>query len=224
MAETGEREFDIFVEGVLVYDNINVVELAGGASLTVVALGSGVNVSDGSLSLFFGFSGEICCDVPFVSGIEINTNATGTSSPSSSPSSEPTVTVSSEPSTNPSSPPTARSCGALINCFLVDLATGTALAPLTAMDTIMYTIGSSYSISCELAGQGDFVTSVYGNGENHTVSTPAPNALYWVEDDVGGVANPSSYLATVGHKSIQVSLLLNGVTCVSYTQLLLASA
>ena len=62
----GEREFDVNIENTLAHDNLNVAE-SGGGSREVVVLSTIVEVADGALSISFEDSGEVCCDLPFVS-------------------------------------------------------------------------------------------------------------------------------------------------------------
>lgn len=127
VAIAGEREFDIFIENNLEYDNVNIVELANHEALNAMALSSEVMVIDGSLSISFELSGTGCCDLPFVSGVQILAGDSNrlpppsvlfspaptaspthhpTASPTPQPTGQPTKTPSSTPTNSPTFPPT----------------------------------------------------------------------------------------------------------------------
>ena len=209
----GEREFDVNIENTLAHDNLNVAE-SGGGSREVVVLSTIVAVTDGALSISFEDSGEVCCDLPFVSAVQIFT-AGNTPSPQS-------------PTDSPAGMP-AGSCGSLANCQLVDLTTLLPIGNLTGTGTVQYSVDAtgtgSYSIACFVGGTPDLITSTYGSGEISTVAIGAPNQFVFL----GGVDNTDmpleiDYLSFPGSKTISVSLSQNGVECVNFQQDLVATA
>ena len=95
----GQRVFDVFVEGSLVFGNFDVTKEAGGAR-TAIILVKVVTVSDGFLKVELAKGVEN----PKISAISVRTSVPS-SEPSSEPSSDPSLEPSSEPSSQPSSEP-----------------------------------------------------------------------------------------------------------------------
>jgi len=95
----GQRVFDVFVGGSLVFGNFDVTKEAGGAR-TAIILVKVVTVSDGFLKVELAKGVEN----PKISAISVRTSVPS-SEPSSEPSSDPSLEPSSEPSSQPSSEP-----------------------------------------------------------------------------------------------------------------------
>jgi hypothetical protein len=69
--EVGQRLFNIEIEGVTVFTNVDLVAIGGGKRLQAITLESQTNVTDGIISLAFK-NANPKIDAPKVSGIEIN--------------------------------------------------------------------------------------------------------------------------------------------------------
>ena len=76
----GKRVFDVFMEGQLAYDNLDIFQLAG--ANTALILSKDVNVSDSSLTISFGH----VADSPKISAIEVIANEPPTAVASALPS------------------------------------------------------------------------------------------------------------------------------------------